>query len=324
MEEVAPQQSVASGLPTKFRDPDVTAKGESRAFVALDRLDTLWFNTGTLCNIECRNCYIESSPSNDRLAYLSAAEVGRYLDEIDDLALSTREIGFTGGEPFMNPEFLEMVEDALVRRLEVLILTNAMQPMMRPSIQEGLVRLRGTYGNRLNLRVSLDHFTRRLHDTERGPGSWERTLEGTRWLAGNGFKLSVAGRTCWGEDEASARAGYRSLFEAEGLPVDTADPEALVLFPEMDATVDVPEISVHCWETLGVDPRSIMCATSRMVAKRKGATSPAVIACTLLPYDRRFELGESLGESLGTVKLNHPYCAMFCVLGGGSCSAASG
>ena len=323
MEEVAPQQSVSSGVQTKFRDPDVTAKGESRAFVGLDRLDTLWFNTGTLCNIECRNCYIESSPSNDRLTYLSAAEVRRYLDEIDDLELPTREIGFTGGEPFMNPEFLEMVEDALVRRLEVLILTNAMQPMMRPPIQEGLVRLRGTYGDRLKLRVSLDHFTRRLHDTERGPGSWELTLEGTRWLAGNGFKLSVAGRTCWGEDEARARAGYRSLFEAEGLPVDTADPEELVLFPEMDATVDVPEISVHCWETLGVDPRSIMCATSRMVAKRKGATSPAVIACTLLPYDRRFELGVSLGESLGAVKLNDPYCAMFCVLGGGSCSAAS-
>ena len=324
MENVAPQQSVASGLQTKFRDPDLTVKGESRAFVAFERLDTLWFNTGTLCNIECRNCYIESSPSNDRLAYLSAAEVGRYLDEIDDLSLPTREIGFTGGEPFMNPEFLEMVEDALVRGLEVLILTNAMQPMMRPRIQQGLVRLRGTHGDRLKLRVSLDHFTQRLHDTERGEGSWELTLAGTRWLAGNGFKLSVAGRTCWGEDEASARAGYRSLFAAEGLPVDTADPEALVLFPEMDATVDVPEISVHCWETLGVDPRSIMCASSRMVAKRKGATSPAVIACTLLPYDRRFELGENLEESLGTVKLNHPYCAMFCVLGGGSCSAASG
>ena len=323
MQKVALRVARESTSPTKFRDPDVTVTGEPRAFVALDRLDTLWFDTGTVCNIECRNCYIESSPRNDRLSHLSAAEVGRFLDEIDDLGLPTGEIGFTGGEPFMNPGLLDMVEDALGRGLEVLILTNAMQPMMRPHIQEGLVRLRRTGGDRLKVRVSLDHHTQTLHDTERGRGSWERALEGARWLGGDGFKLSVAGRTCWGEDEARARFGYRRLFAAEGLPVDAADPEALVLFPEMDATADVPEITVHCWEILGVDPRAMMCASGRMVVKRKGATNPVVLACTLLPYDPRFELGDNLDESLGTVKLNHPHCANFCVLGGGSCSTAS-
>ena len=68
--------------PVKFKNPDVTAKGEPRAFVRLTKLDTLWFNTGTLCNIECANCYIESSPRNDRLAYLTIDEVCAYLDEI--------------------------------------------------------------------------------------------------------------------------------------------------------------------------------------------------------------------------------------------------
>ncbi|HEV2301392.1 MAG TPA: radical SAM protein, partial [Stellaceae bacterium] len=53
--------------PRKFRDPLVTAKGEKRARVALRSLDTLWFNTGTLCNLTCRHCYIESSPKNDRI-----------------------------------------------------------------------------------------------------------------------------------------------------------------------------------------------------------------------------------------------------------------
>jgi hypothetical protein len=48
--------------PAKFRNPDLTAKGEPRAHVPLSRLDTLWINTGTLCNITCANCYIESSP----------------------------------------------------------------------------------------------------------------------------------------------------------------------------------------------------------------------------------------------------------------------
>ncbi|MFO0160527.1 MAG: radical SAM protein, partial [Alphaproteobacteria bacterium] len=51
----------------KFQDPFVTAKGERRATVALKGLQTLWINTGTLCNITCANCYIESSPRNDAL-----------------------------------------------------------------------------------------------------------------------------------------------------------------------------------------------------------------------------------------------------------------
>ena len=68
--------------PQKFEHPDWTATRERRATVALDRLETLWFNTGTLCNITCRNCYIESSPSNDRLVYITAAEVAAFLDEI--------------------------------------------------------------------------------------------------------------------------------------------------------------------------------------------------------------------------------------------------
>ncbi len=58
-----------------------------------------------------------------------------------------------------------------------------------------------------------------------------------------------------------------------------------------------------------------------MVVKRKGAERPAVVACTLLPYDPQFELGPRLADAAGAVKLNHPHCARFCVLGGGSCSA---
>ncbi len=309
--------------PAKFRDPHVTAKGERRAWVDLHHLDTLWFNTGTLCNIACSHCYIESSPTNDRFEFLSVAELTVFLDEIEAAGLPTREIGFTGGEPFMNPAIIDMLDEALGRGFEVLILTNAMQPMMRPTVRQGLLRLHQAHGERLTLRVSIDHHSAQLHDSERGAGSFAKAIEGARWLADNSINLAVAGRTCWGEDEASERAGYRRMFESAGLPVDAADPVALVLFPEMDASGDVPEITVDCWSILGVDPDTMMCATSRMVVKRKGAAAPTGLACTLLPYDPQFELGESLDGALGAVKLNHRHCAEFCVLGGGSCSVAS-
>ena len=113
---------------------------------------------------------------------------------------------------------------------------------------------------------------------------------------------------------------FARLFAEHGLPIDAADPVDLVLFPEMDGTADVPEITVDCWGILDVDPGSVMCASSRMVVKRKGADRPVVVACTLLPYEPEFELGHSLAEATGEVWLNHPHCARFCVLGGGSCS----
>jgi len=302
----------------KFIDPVLTRDGEPRARVSLRALETLWFNTGTLCNLTCANCYIESSPSNDRLSFLSRAEVAAFLQEIRRESLPVREIGFTGGEPFMNPEFPDMLGDALAAGHRVLVLTNAMRPMQQSAA--ALLALRDRYAERLTFRVSVDHYRREVHQQERGRGSWLPMLRGLRWLSANDFNVDVAGRTCWGESEAALRAGFRALFEAEGIHVDADDPARLVLFPEMDAAADVPEITTACWGILGVDPGSLMCASGRMVVKRRGAAAPVTVACTLLPYDPRFELGGTLAESLADVALNHPHCARFCVLGGGSCS----
>lgn len=306
-------------LPPPFRDPRVTAKGERRAAVDLSALRTLWFNTGTLCNLACANCYIESSPRNDALAFLSAAEVAGFLDEAARDGLPLQEVGFTGGEPFMNPDFPAMLAGALGRGFRVLVLTNAMRPMMRHA--DALAALHAAHPGRLTLRVSLDHHTAALHDAERGPGTFGKTMAGLQWLAARGFRIDVAGRAAFGhETEAALREGYARLFAAHGLPVDAADPVALMLFPEMDGAAPVPEITEACWGILGKRRDSVMCASSRMVVRRRGAAAPAVLACTLLAYDPQFELGATLAEASRPVPLNHPHCARFCVLGGAACS----
>ena len=312
-------------LPTanagKFSDPLKTAKGEDRATVALSNPQTLWFNTGTLCNIECVNCYIASSPTNDALVYITADEVRSYLDQLTDRNWGVHEIAFTGGEPFMNPEMIDMTEAALAAGYEVLILTNAMRPMMRKSVQNGLLRLNETYPGKLTLRISVDHHRAEIHDAERGAGSFDKTLAGMIWLRDNGFRMAVAGRSVFGEGEEESRAGYGAFYARHGFDIDANDPGMTVLFPEMDETVEVPEITTACWGILNKSPDAIMCASSRMVIKRKGADKPAVLACTLLPYSPEFELGETLEQAEGDVALNHPHCAKFCVLGGASCSA---
>jgi hypothetical protein len=302
----------------KFRDPLVTANDETRAQVALQALQTLWFNTGTLCNLTCHNCYIESSPRNDRLAYLTRQEVSTYLDEIERERLPTTLIGFTGGEPFLNPDIAAMLGDVLSRGLRALVLTNAMKPMQR--LERPLLALREAHGDRLTIRVSLDHYTSAVHEAERGRGSWAPAIDGLVWLARNGFAIDVAARRFSGESEADLRAGFARLFAVLGVEVDASDPVRLVLFPEMDASRDVPEITTSCWRILDKSPADVMCSSARMVVKRKGAASPAVLACTLLAYDPQFELGSTLIEAARPVSLNHPYCASFCVLGGAACS----
>jgi len=305
--------------PLKFRDPRVTAKGETRASVPLSALRTLWINTGTLCNITCRNCYIESSPKNDALVYITAAEVRGYLGEIVRDALPVEEIGFTGGEPFLNRDLTAMLDDALTRGFRALVLTNAMKPMRNHAA--ALLALRAAHGERLTIRVSLDHHSALLHDLERQEGSFAQAMEGLEWLAQEGFRIHVAGRSAFGQEgEAAMRAGFAALFAERGIAVDAADPVSLMLFPEMDAKADVPEITTACWGILRKSPDSLMCASARMVVKRRGAERPAVLACTLLPYDPQFELGATLAEASRPVALNHPHCAKFCVLGGAACS----
>jgi uncharacterized Fe-S cluster-containing radical SAM superfamily protein len=306
----------------KFSDPLVTVRGEPRASVDWRGLKTLWLNTGTLCNIECANCYIKSSPTNDALVYLSLEDVTPYLDEIDSLGEGCKEIGITGGEPFMCPDILDIMEAVLARGHTLLLLTNAMRPMMRPRIREGLQALQGRYGNKLTLRVSMDHYSAPLHDAERGAGSFDIASEGLAWLGENGFQLAIAGRQDLADSEANARNGYGRLIERLNLGFDPQDPKALVLFPEMAEGDSPPEITTACWGILDVDPGDMMCASQRMVVRRKGAGKASVAACTLLAYSPEFELGDSLEQATAEpVELNHPWCATFCVLGEASCSA---
>ena len=305
----------------KFKDPDVTAAGEKRASVYFKSLKTLWFFTGSLCNIECINCYIESSPTADHFVYLTPEDMAPYLDEVEALGYGKIEIAFTGGEPYMNPHILRLSEMALERGHCLLVLTNAMRPMMRPRIQKGLLELKTRFGDAMTLRISLDHYAQAQHDKERGQGSFDAAIKGINWLSENGFHINLAGRTIWGEGEDVSRAGYGALIDAGNWRIDKDSPKQLVLFPEMDEQVDVPEITTACWGILGKSPDDIMCSSARMVVRRKGAKRAAVLACTLLWDDDQFELGPTLENARAPIKLNHPHCAKFCVLGGASCSA---
>jgi sulfatase maturation enzyme AslB (radical SAM superfamily) len=304
----------------KFSDPKITAKGETRASVELTKLKTLWFNTGTLCNLSCENCYIESSPKNDRLSYLSVNDVKPFMDEVKSDYQDVELIGLTGGEPFLNPNIISILDEIMSYGQSVLVLTNAYRVMNKHL--NNLIELNKKYPDQLFLRISLDHYTQAVHERERGARTFDGTLNMMQELYELGFKLSIAGRSLTSETMDEATKGYQDLLNQGKIGLKLTVGDNLVIFPEMIMDENVPEITTDCWDILNKSPDDQMCATERMIVRRKDSKAPVVLPCTLLAYDTQFELGNTLKEAQTVVPLNHVFCAKFCVLGGASCSSA--
>ncbi len=299
----------------KFNNLTLTADGKARAFIEAKNLKTLWFNTGTLCNLTCKNCYIESSPTNDRLSYLNFDEYLKFMIEAKEEGLNLLEIGFTGGEPFLNKDFTKMLNHSVQQDVEVLVLTNAMKPMLNKRSE-----ILNLNKDKLTFRISIDHVDEKKHEKIRGQNSYKPMIEGVKWLRDNNFKMSLATRLMWGESEEQIRKKFKEFIIKYELPINASSTKDLVTFTEMDVKQDTPEITTECWSILNKKPESVMCSSSRMIVKKKGKEKPSVIACTLLPYDEAFDLGPTLKESMQRIYLNHPHCSKFCVLGGSSCS----
>lgn len=295
-----------TGIPLEARVVE-----EAVPSLPLRQLETLWVNTGTLCNLSCTKCFMESTPTNDALSYFPLADLQTILsDTPPDLA----EIGFTGGEPFMNPEIMPMLEAALGAGCSVLVLTNAMRPLQRH--QAALGELIRQHPTRVKMRVSLDHYKPAQHEALRGAGSFAPSMAGLAFLVKAGAVVSVASRTPWGETEAMMRAGFSGLFAQYGIPLDAQNPADLILFPEMDEAAPSLPVTATALAAVPAD-KPLMCQVSRMVVHRKGAAHASFTPCTLLPE-------VTLVDIDSPVTLDHPHCGQFCVHGGASCVGAPG
>src|SRR5262245_27215752 len=77
--------------------------------VALAHLDDLWFQVGgTVCNLECRHCFISCSPHNHTFGFLDLEAVRRALEEATQFGV--KEYYCTGGEPFLNRDMVAILE----------------------------------------------------------------------------------------------------------------------------------------------------------------------------------------------------------------------
>ena len=145
----------------------------------------LWLYTNYDCNLKCSYCVAKSGPNVPRRA-LGLDNVKRLVDE--SVKLGFEHVFFTGGEPFLLNEIYEMLEYSSAR-IQTTVLTNAM--LLRGTRLEKLRAVAGIANDNLIVQVSLDGGRAEDHDAYRGPGTWEKTVEGIKLLQANGFRVRL-------------------------------------------------------------------------------------------------------------------------------------
>ncbi len=130
----------------------------------------LWIYSNFHCNLACSYCAVASTPTARR----RSIGVTRFRSLVDEaVAEGFEELYVTGGEPFVEPDIVAMLEYAS-DRLPTVVLTNAM--LFTGRRREELVRLAGR--TQLVLQTSLDGARPETHDRFRGQGSWARAMAG--------------------------------------------------------------------------------------------------------------------------------------------------
>lgn len=290
-----------------------TPAGDPRGYIQPDRLTELWFHTGTTCNLRCPFCLEGSKPGDNRINPIQFEDAKPFIDEA--LTMGVEKFSFTGGEPFVIPEFVQILEYALEYR-PCMILTNGTEPVLNRL--DEILPLRAK-PHALKFRVSIDYPDAKRHDAGRGPGNFQRAFQCLGRLYEFGFDVSIARQRDSDENIPEVDALFLPHLESVGVPAGIN----IVSFPDFltPGTLGTsPEITEDCMVRYHNEKSrgDFMCSFSKMVLKKDGRMR--VYACTLVDDDPDYDLGGSLTESMRTrVMLRHHRCYS-CFAFGASCS----
>ncbi|MFT5127014.1 MAG: MoaA/NifB/PqqE/SkfB family radical SAM enzyme [Rhodothermales bacterium] len=290
-----------------------TPQDDPRGYIQPHGLRELWFHTGTNCNLRCPFCLEGSKPGDTRIGFIRYDEYLALAEEA--LGMGVEKFSFTGGEPFVNPDMVRILDHALDHR-PCLVLTNATEPLMN---RIGEILHLADKPHVLNLRVSLDYSDPKKHDAGRGKGNFRKALRTLGRLHKQGFNVSIARLRGDKENIKAVDAEYAEHFAEAGLPSDTT----IVSFPDFQlpgTIADVPYITETCMtKYLNADQRAaFMCSDSKMVVKK--GDHVGVYACTLVDDDPDYDLGSTLTAAQPvTVMMKHHRCYA-CFAYGASCS----
>ena len=295
------------------KDPSLTASGEARGYIQPHGLEELWFHTGTACNLACPFCLEGSKPGDNRIERITLTDAQPLIDEA--VSLGVRQFSFTGGEPFLVKDFINILAYAAARK-PCLVLTNGTEPVLKRLHQ--IRKLAGSL-QPISFRVSLDYPDAERHDAGRGNGSFASALKGLHGLHELGFAVTVARQMEPDENKAAVDLTFSELFVAHGLPADLR----LVAFPDFGTPNEdrpVPDVTENCMTRFQSETtrREFMCAFSKMIIKQDGRMR--VYACTLVDDDPSYDLGGTLAEAIDQRIMLHHHRCYSCFKFGSSCS----
>jgi AdoMet-dependent heme synthase len=274
-------------------------------------LDTLWLQvTGTRCNIACRHCFISCGPKVERHAVMTRAQVEEALQ--DAAQAGCRATYFTGGEPFLHPEILDLVELAL-RQGPLGILSNGM--LLDDATCRALRKLEEASPYSLDLRISLDGLSAEENDPIRGKGVFAAACEGIRRLAAVGLEPALAVTTVHARSSsAEGRLAFLELLTSLGVrrPRVKLIPPFLIGREAKRSTGYSPADLLKPEDLSEESPWVLQCGSSRMV------TAGGVYACPILIDHPEARMGDRLEEALRPTTLFHPAC-LTCHQEGFSC-----
>ena len=265
-----------------------------------------------MCNIRCGHCFIACGPTNRAFGFLSVDEIDRRLEE--SVALGVREYYFTGGEPFLHPDIVEILTRALARG-PTTVLTNG--TLLQPHHAEPLAEAAAQSRFSLEFRLSIDGFDRATHDALRGEGTFERALDGLELLLAHGFlPIVTAVRTWLPGDEPEAYRAFVAMLRARGyrnpriklLPIFRIGAEA-----ERAGGYAADE-RVTTRMVAGYDPDLLLCSSARVVTDR------GIWVCPILLDAPDGKLGDDLAAAAARpFRLGHAACTT-CWMHGAVCA----
>ena len=290
-----------------------TPASDPRGYIQPEKLTELWFHTGTTCNLRCPFCLEGSKPGDNRINPILFEDAKPFIDEA--IKMGVEKFSFTGGEPFIIPEFVKILDYALDHR-PCMVLTNGTEPVLNRL--DEILPLRDK-AHPLKFRVSIDFPDPKRHDAGRGPGNFHRAFQCLGRLHEFGYDVSIARQRDADEDIPAVDAAFSPYLKEVGVPEDIN----IVSFPDFLTPGSLgtsPDITEDCMTRYHNEKSrsDFMCNFSKFVLKKGGRMR--VYACTLVDDDEDYDLGSTLTESMRAhVMLGHHRCYS-CFAFGASCS----
>ena len=269
--------------------------------IQLSHLDELWFQVaGTHCNLTCEHCFISCSPHNRSFGYLSLSDVQSAIE--DAIPHGVKEFYFTGGEPFLNPDMVEILCWTL-KHGPATVLTNG--TVFKDDWLGALQAADASSIYSLEFRVSIDGFSAETNDPVRGEGTFDRAMAGVSKLCNHGFLPIITATRVWEEEsDLEVLTKFKTVLQEHGY-----SRPRIKLLPTLQIGAEENRTRGYLEHELvtdsmlkGFDQHNLVCSHSRMVTDR------GVHVCPILIETNDSILGQTISESLEPFEINHGAC----------------